>query len=150
MSLRTIPDGVDVLKPWQAMYAGNGINAVAESVPPRPTLEGEYVTKFFVLDRDEVPIGMLSVVDMGRGIVEFGARFWEQNPRIALLLDDWMRDLLNSYSAVVVRCYSTNSRVKKLVQRTGFRLFRIERPTTRRGPSIEFYIVTPDTYLGRG
>lgn len=149
MSFHTIPDGVDVLEPWQAMYAGNGIQAVGGTVPPRPPVEGEVVSKHFVLDRDEVPVGLLSVIDMGRGIVEFGARFWEQNPRIALLLDEWMRTLLNTYSAVVVRCYSTNSRVKKLVQRTGFRLFRIEKPSTGRGASVEFYIVTPDTYLGR-
>lgn len=138
-----VQNGPGVLEIWQAMYAGNGIQAVAKTVPARPLLEGETLTQFFVLDEYGVPFGLLSQIDLGSGIVEVGARFWENSPRIAYILADWLEGLLaGSYSVLVARCFKTNHPVKKLLQRGGFRLVKVE-------GKLEFYVASRDTFLGR-
>lgn len=142
MSVKLVENLPGALEIWQAMYAGNGIRAVAATVPERPLQEGESLRQFLVLDEYEVPFGLLSEIDLGEGIAEVGVRFWERNPRIALILADWLGELLRTYSVLVVRCFSNNHPVKKLLQRGGFRLFRIE-------GRIEFYVVNRDTFMGR-
>lgn len=142
MSLQLVPNGVDVLSPWQQMYAGAGIRSVQETVPHRPVEEHERLSQFFVVDGDGVPFGLLSAIDMGDGLVEVGARFWERRARTGLILADWLSELLRTYSVIMVRCYRSNHPVKRLLQRGGFRLVKIE-------GRIEFYVVTRDSFMGR-
>lgn len=140
--MQLIPNGVDVLSPWQQMYAGAGIRSVQATVPHRPVADGERLSQFFVVDDDGVPFGLLSAIDMGDGLVEVGARFWEKRARTGLILADWLSELLRTYSVIMVRCYRTNQPVKKLLQRGGFRLVKIE-------GKLEFHVVTRDAFMGR-
>jgi len=129
-----------VLKMWQAGYAQAGIRDTNGTVPHIPV---DPVEQVWVLDHGGVPIGLLSLLPTGdERIIEVGARFWDQNPRIGYILADWIDGVLRRYDVVVARCYRDNWPVKKLLQRGGFRLIRIE-------GKIEFYTVTKDTYLGR-
>lgn len=140
--MRLQPNGRDVLSTWQQVYASSGIRSVQESVPERPVAAHEQLSQWFVIDDDETPFGLLSAIDMGDGLVEVGARFWEKRNRTGLILSDWLSELLRTYSAVMVRCYRTNQPVKRLLQRGGFRLVKLE-------GRLEFYVVTRQTFLGR-
>lgn len=140
--MRLQPNGRDVLSTWQQMYASSGIRSVQESVPDRPVAEHERLSQWFVMDDEESPFGLLSAIDMGDGLVEVGARFWEKRARVGLILADWLSELLRTYSVVMVRCYRNNVRVKRLLQRGGFRLVKIE-------GKLEFYVTTRDSFLGR-
>lgn len=93
------------------------------------------------MKRLDIPIGLLT--EMGEGnVVEVGVRLWEITPTAAIAIADWIDDCLTRYAVVAARVLSRNHRVKRLLQRGGFRLVRIEK-------GIEFYAVTKDSYLGR-
>ena len=136
--MQFVSNGPGVLKPWQVAYVQTGIKATNKSVPMINTTSE--IT--FLVNQDQVPVGMLSLMHISDTSVEVGARFWERVPTAAFILSDWIEDLLRRYDAVVARCYASNRRVKRLLQRGGFRLVIIK-------GKIEFYAVSKDTFLGR-
>ena len=130
----------DDLTEAQKIQVSEGIIATNATVPHLSKVEGTRMS--FVSDSENRIIGSLVEMPVEDGVIEIGTRFWVFTPRIALLLNDWVDSLLRSYNAVIARVYPSNWRVKKLLVRGGFRLFRIE-------DGLEHFIVTPAAFMGR-
>lgn len=106
-----------------------------------PVIHRDVTGQWVVMSMKGVPYGLLTEMAEGDA-VEVGARLWKVSPAITLAAADWIDDCLDRYAVAVARVFSRNHRVKRLLQRGGFRLVRVER-------GVEFYAVTRDTYLGR-
>ncbi len=139
------PEWTDKFEDWQVVIIRDGIEATNDTVVSIPL--GERGWQYFIVDdNDAVPVGLATTVDLGdiRGqkVCEVGLRLWETPMSLHVILDDWMEANLARYDLVMARVLARNKRVKRLLQRAGFRL-----ADTQSG--LELYVVDNNTYLGR-
>lgn len=142
--MRLVMHEPGALSEEQAELARAGIRATNHMVPNLPDNEKKNAIWFWVLNEDQ-PVGLVTLIPLEgyeEKVAEVGVRFWEQNPRNAFAMSDWMDEVLELYPTIVVRCYARNRAIKRLLQRSGFRLNRIV-------DDIEFHSVTRGTFLGR-
>ncbi len=134
-----IRDTEGAISPEQRAIIEKGYEDTQGTVP---FVDGAPDDRVWVFDKDERPIGSLSAKVLNDNTVEVGLRFWERSNVSALLAAEWIEGLLDQYPVVVARCYPTNWPVKKLLQRGGFRLLKID------DEGIEYHVTTKDTFLG--
>jgi hypothetical protein len=102
--------------------------------PPPPN-----AVYWVVVDDDLDTYGILTAIPLDQG-VEVGVRFWRKNMSTGRILEKWLMWLMTTYTVVVARVYPSNHRVKRLLQRGGFRLREVT-------DGLEYYTVTKDTFL---
>lgn len=133
----------------QIAEAQLGINRTNPYVPyvSGGDLESRWLLK------EGAPVGMVTLIDHGAlpdgaRIAEIGARFWNRKALVpGAVLDSFIEGVLGKFDVILVRCYWDNRALKRLLQRSGFRLARIEREES--GRDVETHAVSRSTYLGR-
>lgn len=130
-----------VLSEEQTRVANAGIRATDSMVPKLPDQDRARAVYFWVM-RDGVPAGLATLIPVQSDVGEVGLRLWETSVVVSRAVDGWMREVLEAFPVVVVRCYAKNRRIKRVLQRTGFRLGQVVQG------GIEIHTVTKDAYLG--
>lgn len=139
--MKLLSGGWRALPRKQAEYARAGIERTDHMVPDVPDV-GKWAQWLWVI-HDDLPVGLFTLIPLKQaGAAEIGVRFWDENPRNGFFLAGWLDDVLENYPVIIVRCYAKNRKIKRLLQRGGFRLGRIM------DDGIEVHSVTRDTYLG--
>jgi len=96
-----------------------------------------------VLDGDE-PVGLLSVAWVREGVVEVGVRFWSHRNTAIRIVEAGLRRLFEENDTVLARCYASNMRVRRLIQRAGFMLLGTDR---HEGKAVHVYGLPKDNFV---
>lgn len=123
----------------QMRVVNDGMEATSDSVVP---LDLQF-DQWLVLD-GERPIGLVSTAWVDYGVVEFGVRLWEQRMSSFRVLIDSLHDLFTAYEKVVARCYASNQKVRRLMQRAGFMLFNTYKQD---GRDVHMYVLFRDVFM---
>lgn len=131
------------LTPLEMQYVEFGLKKTNSTVPK---VDVPLTNQWLLMNQLDLPVGLLSEMehrseDGSSVLVEIGARVWDMSPATTLALADWIEDVLCRYDVAVARVYRSNDRVKRLLQRGGFRLVTPGK--------VETYAVTSKAYLGR-
>jgi len=123
----------------QMRIVNEGLRATDDTVVPID-LEFE---PFLVLDGDE-PVGLLSVAWVREGVVEVGVRFWSHRNTAIRIVEAGLRRLFEENDTVLARCYASNMRVRRLIQRAGFMLLGTDR---HEGKAVHVYGLPKDNFV---
>lgn len=123
----------------QMRIVNEGLQATDGTVVPID-LEFE---PFLVLDGDE-PVGLLSVAWVRDGVVEVGVRFWSHRNTAIRIVEAGLRRLFEENDTVLARCYASNMRVRRLIQRAGFMLLGTDR---HEGKAVHVYGLPKDNFM---
>lgn len=115
-----------------------GIDKTQRHVPHLDELFDTYV----ILKEDE-PVGLVSVRPVNEVGAEVGVRLWKEGSFLYRMLAESLDGLFNHYDYVVVRVFTNNVRVKRLIQGAGFNLLDIEKMG---GRSVEVHGVDRVTF----
>lgn len=123
----------------QMRIVRDGFDATDETVVP---LDMDF-EPFIVLDGDE-PVGVLSVAFIREGVVEVGVRFWSHRNTAIRIVEAGLRRLFEENDTVLARCYASNMRVRRLIQRAGFMLLGTDRHD---GKAVHVYGLPKENFM---